>query len=359
MNQRDITELISGRSRGVGPSFKRFVLWWASMYYLLGVLARLLFYRLGVLGRHAVGKPVVCVGNLTAGGTGKTPCVAAVVNLLKRHRPAIVSRGYRADAGGNDELRVLKELCPDTPHVQNKDRVAGARKAIADGAGVVVLDDGFSHLRLRRDLDIVLVDSLNPYGYGFLLPRGLQREPRFSLRRAHVIVLTRADVVDAQRLRDLEDSVRCTGFRGPVLHAAHVPAKVVDLQSGEEHAPRWLKDKQVTPFCGIGNPEGFERTLRALGAKVTPLGALPLGDHAALNEQAWSRQIIPFLRASMESGSQLGICTQKDAVKMRQGKLPDAGIPVYELRVDFKFLRGEDELKKQLDALFEGSKADG
>ncbi|MCC6575166.1 MAG: tetraacyldisaccharide 4'-kinase [Planctomycetes bacterium] len=354
MTQRDFIELISGRKRGLGASLLRLILWWCSLYYTAAVILRLSLYRAGILKRHKVVKPVICVGNLTAGGTGKTPCVAAIVKMLGSDaKPAIVSRGYRSPSAGsgqgNDEMRVLEELCPKgTPHIQNPDRVAGARAAVAAGAGVIVLDDGFSHLRLERDLDIVLLDALNPFGYEHMLPRGLKREPRSSLRRAGIVVVTRADVATPQRLHDLDDAIKCTGYSGPILHAAHVPVQLVKLATRENADLGALKDKLVAPFCGIGNPAGFQHTLEKLGAKVTPLGTLALGDHAELDTAAWTKQISPFLRAALEAGAVMAVCTQKDAVKLRDRKLEDAGMPIFELRVEFRFLRGESELASQL-----------
>lgn len=352
MNQRDFIELVSGRRRGVFAALARKVLWWASLWYGVAVLLRLALYRMGLLPRHAVSRPVVCVGNLTAGGTGKTPAVAAVTARLAAHRPAIVSRGYRAGIHGNDEMRVLEELCPGTPHIQNPDRVAGARAAIEAGAGVVVLDDGFSHLHLRRDLDIVLVDALNPLGYGRLLPRGLMREPRFCLRRAHVVVITRADVAGEQRLLDVEDAVRCTGFAGSLLHAGHIPVKLVNLATGKDEDLAHLKGLTVAPFCGIGNPEGFGRTLESLGAKISQLGVLSLGDHADFSDHMWQSQVLHFARTAREGGADAAVCTQKDAVKLRGRDLGDIGMPLYELRVEFRFLRGEDVLQRRLETLF-------
>src|SRR5690606_6980164 len=154
-------------------------LWYASLWFGLAANLRLACYRLGILSGQKVGVPVICVGNLTTGGTGKTPAVAAVVKLLQSlgRKPAIVSRGYKAVGGANDEMRGLDELSPGVTHIQNADRVAGAEAAIAAGADVIVLDDGFSHLRLNRDLDILLFDALNPFGFARMLPRGLLREP--------------------------------------------------------------------------------------------------------------------------------------------------------------------------------------
>jgi tetraacyldisaccharide 4'-kinase len=351
VSQRDFLDLISGQTRGPWATLKRGALRVASWHFAAAAVARLGLYRAGVLRRHGAGVPVVCVGNLTTGGTGKTPAVAWVVAQLAAagRKPAIVSRGYRAGDSGNDEQRVLEELCPGVPHVQNPDRVAGARQAASGGADVVVLDDGFSHLRLQRDLDILLFDALNPFGYGRMLPRGLLREPIRSVRRAKFAVFTRADVATPERLRDLEDTIRCKGFVGGVAHAAHVPRELVELATGRALEPAWLAGQTVAPFCGIGNPTGFVRTLEKLGARVSPLGVLRLDDHAAVAGREFERQIVPFLAASREQGATVAVCTQKDAVKLRAG-LPQTPLPLHELRVRFAVIRGEAELLAALAA---------
>lgn len=352
MQQRDFIDLISRKRTGPVAGCLRLWLRFASLFFWLGARTRLALFRTGLLPRHRVDRPVICVGNLTTGGTGKTPAVAWVVGLLRDAglKPAIVSRGYGGSEAGNDELKVLHELCPGVPHVQDPNRVAGARKAIADGADVVVLDDGFSHLRLRRDLDILLFDALNPFGFGRMLPRGLLREPLSSVRRAKCAIFTHADAATPERLRDLEDTVRCKGFVGPTAHAAHRPVTLVDLLTGQECPLALLRSATVAPFCGIGNPRGFARTLELLGAKLTTLEVLRLDDHAALSSRELSRQVVPFIRACTDEHATLAVCTQKDAVKLRANPelteaLKSAELPVYELRVQFDVIRDADAVK--------------
>lgn len=352
MGQREYMDLISGARRGPAAALARAVLRAASLFFWLGARARLGLYYVGLLRRHRVEKPVLCVGNLTTGGTGKTPAVAWLARTLQQMgmKPWIVSRGYRAEESGNDEMKVLAELCPGVPHIQDPDRVLAAEKAVLDGADAIVLDDGFSHLRLIRDLDILLFDALNPFGFGRMLPRGLLREPLRSLRRAKAAIFTRADVATPERLRDLEDTIRCLGFVGPVAHAAHMPVALAPL--GGEPAPvSALQGQVVAPFCGIGNPRGFERTLEAHGATLCRVGTLVLDDHARLDRPELERQVAPFLRAAREGGATMAVCTQKDAVKLRAaGALPALDLPVHELRVQFALLRGEPELLAAIQA---------
>lgn len=351
MSQRDFIDLISGATRGPGAAIQRAALRAASWGFALGAVTRLGLYRCGLVRKHSAGVPVICVGNLTTGGTGKTPAVAWVVGALKQagRKPAMVSRGYRSTESGNDEQRVLEELCPGVAHVQDPDRVRGARKAKAAGADVIVLDDGFSHVRLQRNLDILLFDALNPFGFGRMLPRGLLREPIRNVRRAQFAIFTRADVATPERLRDLEDTIRCKGFVGGIGHAAHLPSRLVELATGRELPPSELAGKTVAPFCGIGNPVGFARTLEKLGAVIGGLGVLRLDDHAAVAGREFERQVVPFLAAAKEQGATHAVCTQKDAVKLR-ANLPATSLPVFELRVQFAITRGEEELRAALRA---------
>jgi tetraacyldisaccharide 4'-kinase len=360
MRQREYFNLISRQRRGAVALLLRALLRVLSWWYALGVLLRLAAYRLRLLKPEQVDAPVICVGNLTTGGTGKTPAVAWVVNRLKEEgrKPGIVSRGYKSDATGNDELKVLGELCPDVPHVQDPIRPEGARKAITRGADVIVLDDGFSHLPLARDLDILLFDALNPFGFGRMLPRGLLREPIRSVRRAKFCVFTRADVAKPERLQDLEDTVRCKGFVGGIAHAAHVPVKLKRLDADGDEDPAWLEGKTVAAFCGLGHPLGFRRTLEHLGSKFTPLEVLQLDDHQDFSEPALRREVEPFVRACVDHGAEVAVCTQKDAVKFRH-VAPELGLPVplYELQVDFRIVKGEAELIEAIRNALNGKPA--
>jgi tetraacyldisaccharide 4'-kinase len=327
----------------------------ASWFYGVGVVVRLGMYRIGLLASHSADVPVICIGNLTTGGTGKTPAVAWLARELRQmgRKPCIVSRGYKSNGGTNDELRVLAEICPGVPHIQDPDRVTGARRAVSEGADVVILDDGFSHVRLRRDLDILLLDSLNPFGFGRLLPRGLLREPIRNARRARFTVFSRADVARPERLHDLEDTLRCKGFFGGIAHAAHVPVELRRIGDGELLPPESLAGKTVAAFCGIGNPRGFQRTIEACGATISAVGLLQLDDHQQFDEALIAEQLAPFLRASREAGATMALCTQKDAVKLRELIAQVTGdLPIYELRVEFQVIKGEDELLAALTHAF-------
>ena len=277
MNEQAFIDLISGRQQGTLPSLARFGLRCLSPIYAGATHLRNAGYEFGVSTSQQVNVPVISVGNITTGGTGKTPVVAFVVNQLldEGHRPCILSRGYRAlDDGGNDEKRLLERLCPGVPHIQNPDRVTGAEQAIEDhNANVLVLDDGFQHRRLARDLDIVLIDATNPFGHEYVLPRGLLREPLNGLHRAHVLGITRCDQVSPEELNDIRSAL--VPFEKPIVEIAFEPTCLVD-RAGEHHTLAAFGGK-IGAFCGIGNPDGFRRTLESLDLELAFCEAF--GDH--------------------------------------------------------------------------------
>ncbi|MCA8925488.1 MAG: tetraacyldisaccharide 4'-kinase, partial [Planctomycetes bacterium] len=210
----DWLPLLRGERRGVGPALARALLAACAALYALVVRARNWAYARGLLRAHAAPLPVISVGNLTAGGTGKTPLVIALAQALLARglRVAVLARGYGAARDGelNDELREIAERVPQALLVPGRDRVRSAERAALRGADVILLDDGFQHRRLRRDLDLVLVDCTDPWGPAGVLPRGLLREPRGGIRRADWVILTRAEQAP-ERVAPLEAEVRALG----------------------------------------------------------------------------------------------------------------------------------------------------
>ncbi|HEY2157049.1 MAG TPA: tetraacyldisaccharide 4'-kinase [Isosphaeraceae bacterium] len=334
--------LVRGQSRGIGPSLLRLGLAGAALPYRMGVAARNLAFDRGWKTIERAGVPVISVGNLTLGGTGKTPMVEYVARWGRSRglRVAILSRGYGQDEGLNDEGRVLEENLPDVPHLQGRDRAALAGIAVEElESELLVLDDGFQHRRLARDLDIVLLDALDPFGLGRIFPTGLLREPIGSLRRAGVVVLSRGDLVsEAERL-----SIRARAERsaGPLAWAVARHAPLGLLGEGvPEGSLGSLGDRAVAAFCGIGNPEGFRRTLEGIGARVVGFRAFP--DHHLYTAQ----DMTELTRWTRDLGAELALTTQKDSVKLRAATL--GPVPLRALRIGLEVVEGEDVL---LDAL--------
>lgn len=272
MDERSAIAVMSGERRDRAAQLLRAACRLAACGYAAVVRGRNLAYDFSRLPVYRVDVPVLSVGNLTTGGTGKTPVVAWLVEQLQQrgYHPGILSRGYRSlDGHANDEALVLERLCPGTPHVQQRDRVRGAVEAIQKfGCDVLVLDDGYQHRRLHRDLDLLLVDALQPWGYGQLLPRGLLREPLSSLWRADFVMLTRGH--SGMRPEDYpEITTQLRRFRGND-RAAVVCFTPLRWRSplGLQRALPQHSGLRLAAFCGIGNPDGFWKTLEPLGHLV-------------------------------------------------------------------------------------------
>ncbi len=274
-----------------------------------------------------LGRPVLSVGNLTFGGTGKTPFVIHACRELSRRgkKVAILSRGYRGGPGGNDEAQVIARHLPDVPHLQDPDRFAAGSR-IANETDIFVLDDGFQHLPLFRDLDVVLVDATDPFGGGFCPPVGRLREPLCALDRATLVVLTRADLVDRASLGETMRVVR-----------AHTAAPVVTT-AFRARCDVPLDGLSVTVACGIGNPQAFCTMLKRLGVRI--------------EEHRFFRDHHAYTRADAESLAVPGrpvVVTEKDAVKLEPFWPP--GPPLIVVGIDLEILDGAAHLDAPFDRL--------
>ncbi len=340
--RRRYLALVRGGSRGVGPVLARVALRLATVPYGLAVRLRNRLYSAGWLAAYRPAVPVVSVGNLTAGGTGKTPCVEYVAGYYRGRdrRVAVLSRGYGAAGGRNDEALVLEENLPDVPHLQGADRAALARTAVEElESEVLVLDDGFQHRRLARDLDIVLLDATESAD-DHLLPRGLLREPFASLRRAGLVVLTRCDQAGRDRVDELRRRVRRYAPAVPVVETRHGPVELVN--SDRSVAPLdGLRGRPVFAFCGLGNPDAFRRTLADSGADVREFRAYP--DHHPY-DRADVASLRDWLRGLPPGG--LAVTTQKDLVKLRVDRLGET--PLWSLRVRLQVLSDPGVFEERL-----------
>jgi tetraacyldisaccharide 4'-kinase len=374
VNHNAFTTLIAAKQRGIVPTLQRCGLSALSLAYGAAVHSRNRAFDRGWKKSHRAAVPVVSVGNVTTGGTGKTPLVAWLANWFRERgvNIALLSRGYRAlghkasrgvyplgaidsphdevsDAGGdkpprsraNDEKLVLDKLCPGVPHVQQPDRVAGAKIAVEQhGAQLLILDDGFQHRRLHRDLDIVLIDALNPFGYGRLLPRGLLREPLTGLRRADVIVLTRADQCTAAEKDAILATIRRFAPDCNVAEIAFRPTGVIN-SAGETRTFSELKSQSVIAFCGVGNPESFRRTLSEYEIREFR----PFPDHRHYT----AADLDELAQLADATDSSAFVATLKDLVKIDRTEL--AGRPLWAVQIGTEFLSGRDIVERALAGL--------
>ncbi|TWU46253.1 Tetraacyldisaccharide 4'-kinase [Rubripirellula tenax] len=304
-----------------------------SFPYAIAVKRRNRQYDSGKLETHAAGVPVISVGNLTTGGTGKTPIVCYLAKWFRSRgrRVMIISRGYgRGDNDVNDEALELHDRLPDVPHVQNPDRVEAARIVVEElEAEVILMDDGFQHRRLHRDLDIVVIDATCPFGYGHLLPRGLLREPITGLTRADLVILTRCDAADAAKLAEIENLIKSVKPNLAVLRSRHVPSglrEFPDLTS----PIRSLEGQSVALVAAIGNPDAFEQTV--LSCQATVIASKHFPDHDTYSSEVVA-EIRQWVRDLGDSIDRV-VCTHKDLVKLRTDRI--GGKPLVAITIDLE-----------------------
>jgi tetraacyldisaccharide 4'-kinase len=346
LSQRTYLRIISGQApAGVGVPV-RLALTALSWPYSVVVRVRNHLYDSGRLKIHRVDVPVICAGNLTTGGTGKTPLVLWLCRYLRDRqiRCAILTRGYRTQKGRlSDEPALLAARGPGAAVIVNPDRVAGAAEAIWHrGAQALVMDDGFQHRRLARDLDLVAIDATQPFGYGKVLPAGLLREPITGLRRAHAVVLTRCDQVSARALARIEQDIRRINPDLVVARSIHAPIGVRTRDGGEIRLDA-LCNLPVFAFCGIGNPPAFFHTVEQLGGVL--VGSKAYADHYRYR----AADLDHVHREAVTRGTALILTTQKDWTKIAKLAFPQGRVPLAYLAVELRIIAGAQELIALLD----------
>jgi tetraacyldisaccharide 4'-kinase len=344
LKQQTYRKLISGQSNGFCAYLLMLFLRIVAIVYSLIVRLRNLLYSRVLLKVHHVDAAVICVGNITVGGTGKTPLVIWLCNFIaKQYKYAILTRGYKATDNCIDEPALLAESCPEAKIIINPDRVAGATEAINKyAAEVLVMDDGFQHRRLYRDLDIITIDATEPFGYDKLLPAGLLREPISSLQRADAVVITRCDQVTETQLNELEQTLRSINPDMVIAKSIHSPA-YAKSKDDKKISIEQLKGKKVFAFCGIGNPDAFFNTIKEIGADLA--GSKAYNDHHHYTEAC----LTEISEKAEELEADLVLTTQKDWTKVvsnTKSQVSDSkSYPTFVyLAIELKFLAGKDKL---------------
>ena len=371
-------DVIFGRARGLRAALMRMLMLGLSGFFRLAVALRLKLFRDGWKPQAHLGIRVISIGNLTVGGTGKTPVVELFARTLRDRgrRVAILSRGYKSrkleepqvwlsGKGGavpaeemprvvsdgerlllpvrnaGDEPFMLAKNLKGVSVVVDKDRIKGGRFAVRElQADFLLLDDGLQYLKLAHGTDIVLIDSSSPFGTGALLPRGTLREPAKNLCRASYIFITKCDgspqdalVKRLRRYNKVADIIECT----------HGPKHLENVFTGERQPLEFLRDKWVAAISGIAVPESFENKLTELGARVEIRRRF--SDHHTFSK----RDINDFMRRCVERDMQLILTTEKDAVRFPRPAELD--VPVFFLRIEVEILKGHHLWEKLIDRL--------
>lgn len=345
----DLRQLLTHPSQSMGVRMLRWLLRAASLPYGAAMRLRNLGYDHAWLSTTRATLPVISVGNLSVGGTGKSPVVAWLASHLRKRgvRVAVLSRGYgQLDSGQNDEALELELALPDVPHLQHWDRIASARLAAEElDMQLLLLDDGFQHRRLGRDLDIVLIDASEPAACRWLLPGGLLREPMSSLSRADVVVLTRAASAVHANYEKLLSEVQRRAPQALIVSANHQP-KCLWSAAGDAIGFAQISQQPVLAFCAIGSPGSFFGSLTELGAHVLDTRTWP--DH-----HAFSGEDVAGLShwAQQHPQAQAILCTMKDWVKLQSQTI--GGLPLLALQIEMEFGPSSTVLAQKIDRLLD------
>ena len=342
-----------------------------SLVFSAVVSLRYFLYGIGLLRRYPLGIQVISIGNVTAGGTGKTPVTEIFARTLaaEGRKVAILSRGYRRKEAplwqrlftqvvepplvvsdgkhvlldsekGGDEPYMLASNLPGVAVVVDRNRVKAGRYAIKRlGCDTIILDDGFQYQKLKHSIEVVLVDSTNPFGNGHMLPRGILREPARHLKRADIIFLTkcRGDV------SDVIDEIRQYNRTAEIVECNHAPKVLRDVWSREEFPLSWLEGKTTCTLSGIASPKGFENSLRHMGAKV--VWCERYADHHRYD----ASEILYALNRTADMGADALVTTEKDAVRFP--RFETSPVRCLYLRIAIEILRGKENFEQIINRI--------
>ncbi len=371
-----IQEKGSDQDQPFGIRFLLCVLKCLSFVFAAVVSFRYALYRTGILRRFPLGVQVISIGNVTAGGTGKTPVTEIFARTLaaEGRKVAILSRGYRrkeapwwqrvftqvvdpplvvsdgrrvlVDATtGGDEPYMLASNLPGVAVVVDRNRVKAGRYAVKRlGCDTLILDDGFQYQKLKHSIEVLLVDATNPFGNGNMLPRGILREPARHLKRADIIFLTkcRGDV------SAVRDEIRQYNNTADIVECNHSPRVLKDVWSREEYPLSWLDGKTTCTLSGIASPKGFENSLRHLGAKV--VWCERYADHHRYD----ASEVLYALNRTADIGADALVTTEKDAVRFP--RFETSPVKCLYLRIAIEILSGGDNFSQIISRIcFRGS----
>lgn len=330
-----------------------------SLLYHLGYIIRKVFYRLSIIKVKGLKAKVISVGNITLGGSGKTPFVLYLAKKLeeKRINFAILTRGYGRKLKSTVELKMtehpdtkwkevgdepflLSQQLPEIPVIIDRDRYSSGKIALDKyKANVLILDDGFQHWRLKRDIDILMIDCTQNLEREMLFPAGRLREPLTSLKRAGIFILTRAD--QSPNTEKLRVILRKYNRQAPLVESILKVTSITNWKDKTEIDLEALKGKKAVVFCGIGNPRSFEITLKSL--EIDILNAFYFIDHYIYTR----KDLLSLDEKGKELGADFLITTEKDSVRLTQ--INDLKIPLLVVSIELRITSGEEKFWEVLN----------
>ncbi len=338
-----IQDIILGKE--IKNKLTLFALNFMSHIYYLIIELKLFLYEKKTIKQHQMKTKIISIGNITLGGTGKTPAVIEIANLFQNKKVAILSRGYKSqcehkmaivsngrqillkEPEAGDEPYLLAKRLPSVPIIIGKDRIKSAKYARDRfGAEIIILDDGFQYWQLKRDLDIVLINGKEPYGNTHIFPLGTLREPIKNLKRADIFIITKIDQ-SLNRTRIIQD-LKMINPKALILESIHKPLKFIGLDSKEEYPLEFVKDIDILALSSIGDPDSFEFTLKQLVSKK--FIHLKFPDHYGYTKKDINK-LIDYLR-----GISFIITTEKDIVRLKDVAPPD--LPILYLKIKLEII---------------------
>jgi tetraacyldisaccharide 4'-kinase len=331
----EMIDVLSGERQGAWPAALRMLLTVAEVPYTGIVRVRNGLYDLRILRARRLPRPTISVGNLTTGGTGKTPLVCWLATALRAEgrKPAVLMRGYKSNGGQSDEAKLIAQFVPANSVIANPDRIKGAETALQQQpeTDLFLLDDSMQHRRAGRDFEIVLISAVEPWGYQHVLPRGLLREPISGLSRADAVVLTHVSEVSPFRMMAIKATVRQYNEDAPIFSADHVLTGLVTA-GGEELPLSTLAERKYFIACGIAQPVSFLQGLKNYGDECVGHQIFP--DHHPFDES----DVAALRQSAKDAGATTIIVTEKDWAKL--GEMPsvkESEIPFWRTRLSMKF----------------------
>jgi tetraacyldisaccharide 4'-kinase len=353
---------VSAKKRNIKQGMFLMLLYFISFLYRFGLFVKQSLYSLGILKKNNFSKRIISVGNITVGGTGKTPFVEEIGRKIIRSgkKLLIVEKGYKrkkkrntdvvsdgssvllrsAEAG--DEPFMIARNLPEARVVVSKDKIKGIKFGISEFApDVVILDDGFQKRQaINGAHNVVLINAMNPFGYNRIFPAGLLREPVKSLESADTVVITNTNLVDDySKVAKITRTVEKINKNAKIFESEHQPKYFYNISTGEKEQLDFISGKKIIIFSSLGNPEGFERTVSAMGASV--MMSIRFRDHHKLVK----KEILGLMGLLARTNTALLLTTEKDEVRLSKRLIEDKR--VYALKISM-FVKNAKELEKRL-----------